>query len=59
VLAPGVERWPVYLPDGDWVDAWTGERHAGPGVITARPRRHQAPAFVAARAWGDLRDVFA
>jgi alpha-glucosidase (family GH31 glycosyl hydrolase) len=19
----------VYLPDGEWVDAWTGERHAG------------------------------
>ena len=24
----------LYLPDGDWVHWWTGERYAGPGEIT-------------------------
>ena len=30
VLAPGVDTWPVYLPDaeGGWLDVWTGEHRA-------------------------------
>ncbi len=31
VLSPGVDRWPVYLPEHDagWFDFWTGEHRAG------------------------------
>ena len=31
VLAPGVNSWPVYLPetDGGWFDVWTGEHRSG------------------------------
>ena len=38
VVEPGVEEWPVYLPRGEWVDAWTGQELIGPAVVT-RPRR--------------------
>lgn len=39
VLAPGVETWPVYLPQsaGGWYDFWTGERRDG-------GRHHDVPA---------------
>ncbi len=35
VLAPGVEERDVYLPAGEWIDVWTGQRHAGGRTITA------------------------
>ena len=59
VLAPGVSTWPVYLPDGDWVDAWTGEAYRGGEVVQTRTPRHRVPVFVRAAAWAGLRDVFA
>jgi alpha-glucosidase (family GH31 glycosyl hydrolase) len=34
VTREGATAWPVYLPEGDWFDFWTGERHAGPGGVT-------------------------
>jgi len=58
VLAPGVETWPVYLPVGEWVDAWTGQIHHGPIVVESRTLRHRVPAYVAADHWEELRDIF-
>jgi alpha-D-xyloside xylohydrolase len=39
VYEPGVQAWPVYLPQtpGGWVDFWTGERRQG-------GRTHEVPA---------------
>ncbi len=34
VTREGATAWPVYLPEGDWFDFWTGERHRGPGGVT-------------------------
>src|SRR5262249_38126248 len=34
VTREGTTAWPVYLPEGDWFDFWTGERHTGPGGVT-------------------------
>ena len=34
VTREGATAWPVYLPEGDWFDFWTGERHSGPGGAT-------------------------
>ena len=61
VLEPGTEQWPVYLPDGDWVDAWTGVAVAGGAVVvvdTTTPR-HRVPVFVRADHWDGLAGVFA
>jgi alpha-glucosidase len=33
VLAPAVRARAVYLPEGEWYDWYTGERHAGPGHV--------------------------
>lgn len=33
VIEPGVERWAVYLPEGEWVDVWTGDRYDGEQVV--------------------------
>jgi alpha-glucosidase (family GH31 glycosyl hydrolase) len=38
VTRPGVTHWPVYLPEGEWYDFWTHERHSGgEGVSVAAP----------------------
>ncbi|MDR0283344.1 MAG: glycoside hydrolase family 31 [Propionibacteriaceae bacterium] len=58
VLAPGQTAWPVYLPAGHWIDAWTGEPHEGRRVITAHVPRHHAPAYVDAGQWPTLQAVF-
>jgi alpha-glucosidase (family GH31 glycosyl hydrolase) len=58
VLRPGSAPWPVYLPEGDWVDAWSGERVRGGGVVQAALPRHRAPAFVTPDAWPGLAEVF-
>jgi alpha-D-xyloside xylohydrolase len=44
LLSEDDER-PVYLPAGEWVDVWTGERHAGPKRLTARASLAQIPVF--------------
>jgi 1,3-alpha-isomaltosidase len=36
VTEPGVTTWRVWLPAGEWVDFFTGERHTGP-VEVDRP----------------------
>lgn len=38
----------VYLPDGEWVDHWTGERHEGPGRIAVEAPLERMPLFVRA-----------
>ncbi|HLP08155.1 MAG TPA: TIM-barrel domain-containing protein [Opitutaceae bacterium] len=48
VLAPGVEQWPVYLPQdaGGWFDFWTGERHIGGRTVSAAAPLSRIPLFV-------------
>jgi hypothetical protein len=36
----------VYLPHGDWVNAWTKEKINGPKTITVRPSLAEIPVFV-------------
>ena len=45
VVEPGVEVWPVYLPAGDWVDAWTGETLKGGRVLERPVPLHRIPVF--------------
>lgn len=59
VVEPGVERWPVYLPAGRWVDAWTGERIQGPGVVERPVSLDVIPVYIRAGAQAGLLAVFA
>jgi alpha-glucosidase (family GH31 glycosyl hydrolase) len=50
VTREGATAWPVYLPDGEWFDFWTGERHAGPGGVTLAAPLDRLPLLVRAGA---------
>jgi alpha-glucosidase len=45
VLGPGQTARHVYLPQGTWVDWYTGERHAGGQFITAAAPLDRIPVF--------------
>jgi alpha-glucosidase len=45
VLQPGQTARHVYLPQGTWVDWYTGERHAGGQFITAAAPLERIPLF--------------
>lgn len=59
VLEPGVTTWPVYLPAGEWVDVWTGERVAGGRDLHRAVPRDEVPVYCRAGAWDRLAQVFA
>ena len=50
VTREGATAWPVYLPEGEWFDFWTGERHAGPGGVTLAAPLERLPLLVRAGA---------
>ncbi|UFU05460.1 TIM-barrel domain-containing protein [Ruania halotolerans] len=59
VLEPGTQSWPVYLPEGAWVDVWSGQAHDGEATVDADvTRRDRVPVFVRETAWEGLRRVF-
>ncbi len=58
VLDPGASEWDAYLPEGDWVDAFTAEPVPGGGVVRRSVPLDEIPVFVRAAAWPVLRDAF-
>ncbi len=50
VVKPGQSSRRVYLPEGVWVDYWTGRRHAGAGMIEATAPLERVPLFIRAGA---------
>ena len=38
----------VWLPEGEWINAWTGQRHQGPGTIEAKALAPVIPMFLRA-----------
>lgn len=46
VLRPGAECRAVYLPEGEWIDYWTGERHEGGRHILAHAPLDVLPLYV-------------
>lgn len=59
VTEPAVSTWPVWLPPGQWVDAWTGEFHPGDQLIDVEAPLDRIPVFIAAPASSDMRSAFA
>ena len=58
VTESGAEAWDTYLPEGEWVDAWTGEAHAGGQVVSRAVPIDEIPVYVRAASWEKLRGVF-
>ena len=46
VYEQGVRERTLHLPEGEWVDLWTGERHEGPQTIVRAAPLHEIPAFL-------------
>ncbi|MBO8140938.1 MAG: DUF5110 domain-containing protein [Firmicutes bacterium] len=46
VYQPGATHRMVYLPEGQWVDFWSGRRHPGPGRIVAEAPLERMPVYV-------------
>ena len=59
VLEAGVREWSVYLPEGEWIDAFSGEAMTGGTVVSRAVPIDELPVYVRASAWESLRAVFA
>ena len=59
VVEPGVRSWPVYLPPGEWVDAWTGAPQQPGRSQVEVSRRDRIPVFVRRSDWDGLAPLFA
>jgi len=60
VVEPGASTWPIYLPSGSWIDAWSGTAHEGGSVTTIDVSDvTHLPVFVRASAWPQLKEIFA
>ena len=58
VTSPGATTWPVWLPEGEWVDVWTGESVAGGHVVERDVPIDVVPVWCRAEAWPPLAAVF-
>ncbi len=58
VVHEGARDWSVFLPEGDWVDAFSGEPVAGQQVVERAVPLEVVPVFVRAKAWPRLEAVF-
>ena len=58
VVETGVDQWPVYLPAGEWVDAWTGAQVRGPVVVVRPAPINEIPVYIRASAHAALSMVF-
>lgn len=57
VLAPGTESQSVWLPAGEWVDVWSGERFEGAARVSVATPIDRIPVF--ARHGSDVLPAFA
>jgi len=46
VMEAGLRAWPVYLPEGQWRDFWSGEALEGGRVTRLRLPRERIPVFI-------------
>lgn len=50
--------WPVFVPAGDWVDAWTGAAVEGPVIVERIVPLDEIPVYVRVQAWAARRSIF-
>jgi alpha-glucosidase (family GH31 glycosyl hydrolase) len=58
VVEAGVDQWPVYLPAGEWIYAWTGEALTGPGMVNCPAPLDEIPVYIRAEAHAALSTIF-
>ncbi|MGW4967945.1 glycoside hydrolase family 31 protein [Nonomuraea sp. NPDC004186] len=58
VTEPGISEISVYLPDGDWIDVWTGRDLAGGREVTLPAALDRPPLTCAKEHWTRLAGVF-
>jgi alpha-glucosidase (family GH31 glycosyl hydrolase) len=58
VTEPGAATWTTWLPEGRWVDVWSGERLAGGAEVTRDVPLEIVPVYCRAEAWPALEPVF-
>lgn len=59
VTDEGAQTWSTYLPEGEWVDVWTGEGLSGGTVIERATPIEEIPVYCRAGAWSALGAAFA
>ncbi|MHB1288299.1 glycoside hydrolase family 31 protein [Georgenia sp.] len=59
VTQPAVATWSTFLPAGQWVDVWTGDRHDGSQTVERQVPRDVIPVYCRAERWAALRPAFA
>lgn len=57
VWKKGQKDFPMYLPPGKWVDAWSGKEYSGATTVTVETPLHKIPIFVRRNARGLLGDL--
>ena len=58
ICHPDTDTIDVYLPAGEWVDAWTSTRHHGPVTIHRQTPWDEIAVYIRAEAAEQLLDVF-
>jgi alpha-glucosidase (family GH31 glycosyl hydrolase) len=58
VTEPDRVGWDVYLPDGDWIDGWSGGRLRGPIHLRTPAPLDEIPVFIRASAETGLEAIF-
>jgi alpha-glucosidase (family GH31 glycosyl hydrolase) len=58
VTEQGAEDWTVYVPAGEWVDAWTSKPVRGPTTMTRSTPLDLIPVLIRAAAADELEPVF-
>jgi alpha-glucosidase (family GH31 glycosyl hydrolase) len=58
ITAAGRTKLPVYLPSGEWIDPWTGDRFSGPLVVERHAGLDTIPVFVRAGSAPSLVECF-
>jgi alpha-glucosidase (family GH31 glycosyl hydrolase) len=51
VTRPGARTWQTYLPQGHWVDVWSGTEHAGGRLVTREVPLDVVPVYCPAGRW--------
>lgn len=57
VLEPGATTWTTYLPEGDWIDVWTGQS-VPQGLTTRDVPMDIVPVYCRAEDWSALASIF-
>ena len=58
VTQPDADTWETYLPEGRWVDVWSGIEYDGGQEVSRHVPIDVIPVFCAADSWPDLAQIF-